>query len=94
MLILIAPIDPAGRELSGGAWKSSRTFKIINFQRFFIILHCFSLFLLCFLLFFAAVDGLGWCGDGPDVVGNEWEGLVLLGGVYFYISFQVLRLIG
>ena len=47
----------------------------------------------CFLLFFAAVDGLGWCGDGPDVVRNGWEGLVLLGAI-FYIFFQVLRLIG
>ena len=45
---------------------------------------------LCFLLFFAAVDGLGWCGDGPDVVGNGWEGLRVTGGVFS----QVLRLIG
>ena len=50
-----------------------------------------------FLLLLTAVDGLGWVGDGPDVVGNGWDvmvkGLVLLGGV-FYIFFQVLRLIG
>ena len=49
-------------------------------------------------MLFAAVDGLGWVGDGPDVVGNEGDvmvkGLVLLGGGIFYIFFQVLRLIG
>ena len=38
---------------------------------------------LCFLLIFAAVDVLGWCGDGPDVVGNGWEGLVLLLLLFF-----------
>ena len=27
------------------------------------------------MLLFAAVDGLGWVGDGPDVVGNGWDGL-------------------
>ena len=46
---------------------------------------------LCFLLFFAAVDGLGWCGDAPDVVGN---GLCVTGEGIFYIFFKVLRLIG
>ena len=49
-------------------------------------------------MLFAAVDGLGWAGDGPDVVGNGWDvmvkGLMLLGGGIFYIFFQVLRLIG
>ena len=30
-----------------------------------------------FLLLFAAVDGLGWVGDGPDVVGNGWDPLGL-----------------
>ena len=40
--------------------------------------HNSSLFFfvfLCFLVFFAAVDGLGWCGDGPDVVGNGSDGM-------------------
>ena len=64
-----------------------------------MIFHNSSLFLfvfLCFLLFFAAVDGLGWCGDGPDVVENGWEGrrVTAAGGRIFYILFQVLRLIG
>ena len=40
------------------------------------------------MLLFAAVDGLGWFGDGPDVVGNGWDvmvkGLVLLGGYFLY----------
>ena len=61
-----------------------------------MIFHNSSLFFfvfLCFLLFFAAVDGLGWCGDGPDVVENGWEGLRVTGVVFLYI-FQVLRLIG
>ena len=43
-----------------------------------MIFHNSSLFFfvfLCFLLFFAAVDGLGWCGDGPDVAEKGWEGL-------------------
>ena len=42
---------------------------------------------LCFLLFSAAVDGLGWCGDGPDVVENGWEGrrVTAAGGGIFYI---------
>ena len=44
-----------------------------------------------FLLSFAAVDGLGWVGDGPDVVGNGWDvmvkGLMLLGGAYFFNIF-------
>ena len=35
------------------------------------------------------MDGLGWVGDGPDVVGNGWDvmvkGLVLLGGYFLYI---------
>ena len=31
------------------------------------------------------MDGLGWCGDGPDVVGNGWEGLRVTGGVFLYI---------
>ena len=56
-----------------------------------MIFHNSSLFFvvfLCFLLFFAAVDGLGWCGDGPDVLGNGWEGLVLLGGMYFLYIFS------
>ena len=39
-----------------------------------------------FLLLFAAVNGLGWVGDGPDVVGNGWDvmvkGLMLLGGYF------------
>ena len=51
---------------------------------------------MCFAAF-AAVDGLGWVGNGPYVVGNGWDvmvkGLMLLGGI-FYIFFQVLRLIG
>ena len=46
---------------------------------------------LCFFLFSAAVDGLGWVGDGPDVVGNGWDvmvkGLVLLRGGYFLYIF-------
>ena len=50
------------------------------------------------MLLFDAVDGLGWVGDGPDVVGNGWDvmvkGLVLLGGYFLYVFFQVLRLIG
>ena len=37
------------------------------------------------------MDGLGWVGDGPDVVGNGWDvmvkGLVLLGGEVFFICF-------
>ena len=44
------------------------------------------------MLLFAAVDGLGWVGDGPDVVGNGWDvmvkGLVLLGGVFFIYFFR------
>ena len=32
MLNLTSPIDPAGRELSGGAWISLKTHKIINFH--------------------------------------------------------------
>ena len=43
---------------------------------------------LCFLLFFAAVDGLGWCGDGPDVVGMDGNGSVLRGEVFFICFFQ------
>ena len=70
MLNLTSPIDPAGRELSGAAWKPSRTLKISNFQRFFVIRHCFFIDFLCFLLLFAAVDGLGSCGYDPDVVGK------------------------
>ena len=54
------------------------------------------------MLLFAAVDGLGWVGDGPDVVGNGWDvmvkglhqGLRVTEGGMFYIFFQVLRLIG
>ena len=34
------------------------------------------------------MDGLGWCGDGPDVVGNGWEGLRVTGGGIFYIFFS------
>ena len=33
------------------------------------------------------MDGLGWCGDGPDVVENGWEGLRVTGGGIFYIFF-------
>ena len=33
------------------------------------------------------MDGLGWCGDGPDVLGNGWEGLALLGEVFFIYFF-------
>ena len=33
---------------------------------------------LSFVLFFAALDRLGWCGDGPDVVGNGWDRMGLL----------------
>ena len=44
------------------------------------------------MLLFAAVDGLGWVEDGPDVVGNGWDvmvkGLVLLGGVFFIHFFR------
>ena len=50
------------------------------------------------MLLFAAVDELGWVGDGPDVVGNGWDvmvkALVLLGGVFFIYVFQALQLIG
>ena len=31
------------------------------------------------------MDELGCCGDGPNVVGNGWEGLMLLGGYFLYI---------
>ena len=38
------------------------------------------------------MDGLGWVGDGPDVVGNGWDvmvkGLVLLGEVFFIYFFR------
>ena len=51
----------------------------------------FFIVFLCFLLLFAAVDGLGWCGDGPDVVGKG--SCYILGG-YFLYNCQVLRLIG
>ena len=34
------------------------------------------MFFYVFLLLFAAVDGLGWVGDGPDVVGNGWDVMV------------------
>ena len=34
------------------------------------------------------MDGLGWCGDGPDVLGNGWEGLVLLEGGYVLYMFS------
>ena len=34
------------------------------------------------------MDGLGWVGDGPDVVGNGWDvmvkGLMLLGRYFSY----------
>ena len=40
------------------------------------------------MLLFAAVDGLGWVWDGPDVVGNGWdllvERLVLLLLLFFW----------
>ena len=43
-------------------------------------------------MFFAAVDGLGWCGDGPDVVGNGWEGLrVTWGGIFLMLIRGSLR---
>ena len=55
-------------------------------------------------MLFVALDGLGWVGYGPDVVGNGWDVMGLLplllqrarvtGGDVFYIFFQVLRLIG
>ena len=54
----------------------------------------FSFIFLCFLLFFAAVDGLGWCGDGLDVVGNGWEGLRVTGGgdfLYIFSGFAIDR---
>ena len=42
-------------------------------------------------MLFAAVDGLGWVGDGPDVVGNGWDvmvkGLVLLWGIFCCLYF-------
>ena len=36
------------------------------------------------------MDGLGWCGDGPDVVENGWEGLrvTAAGGGYFLYIFS------
>ena len=37
-----------------------------------------SIVLLSSLLFFAASDRLGWCGDALDVVGNGWDGMGLL----------------
>ena len=85
MLNLTSPIDPAGRELPEAAWKPSRTCKIINFQCFFITLHCFSLFFYvfcCFLLLWMGWDGVGmvrmwWRMDG--------KGSVLLGGYFLYI---------
>ena len=35
----------------------------------------FLIVFLCFIFLFAAVDGLGCVGDGPDVVGNGWDGM-------------------
>ena len=34
------------------------------------------------------MDGLGCCGDGPDVVGNGWEGLRVTEGGSLYIFFS------
>ena len=36
------------------------------------------------------MDWLGWCGDGPDVVENGWEGLrvTAAGGGYFIYIFS------
>ena len=49
---------------------------LIVFLYFLILLYCFSMFLIAC----AALDGLGWVGDGPDVAGNGWDvmGLLLL----------------
>ena len=44
-------------------------------------------------MFFAALDRLGWCGDGPDVVGNGWEGLRFTGGDFliYFSGFAIDR---
>ena len=45
------------------------------------------------MLLFVAVRGLGWVGDGPDVVGTGWDvmvnGLMLGGGLHIFSGFAI-----
>ena len=70
------------RELPGNPLEPSKSSMFSDF-------HSSSIFFVfpCFSVFFAAVDGLGWWGHGPDVMRNgffgPFEGLVLLLLLFF-----------
>ena len=52
-----------------------------------MVFRHFSLFFIVFvsfLLFFAALNGLGWYGDGRDGVRNGWDAMILFAFSYMF----------
>ena len=45
-------------------------------------------------MFSAELDGLGWCGDGPDIVGNGWDHYCYYYYYYYHFPLSKTRMHG